>query len=298
MSYLGVNDVATEFMSVHDAKEAELIPTPFHPYFKEKCDYCGADIAINIARTVMRCSNPRCYRRIGNQADSMLKDLGYKGYGPETLTAYCKNCNIKSITEFIKDPPLPLHIVDDLEERKYSFAKLVELLHLPTVGTKAYKLFGDYTNWHQCLEDIMSKPDPIAFVASRVGGLETANQLIEVLLEYSDELEEITELVTPVAPLGGVVNIAITGHITEVTVNGRGLTKDEYIAQLNRLANRCNAEFRQSGALQSVMYIVADSPSNSRKYKIGAERKVLISSGTLYKMMEDIVERIEGGTHE
>lgn len=290
--------LATDFLSVHDAKEMELIPTQFHPYFKDKCDYCGSNMSINMARTIMRCSNPRCFRRIGNQADGMLKDLGYKGYGPETLTAYCKTCGIRSITDFIKEPPMPLHLVDDLEGRNYSFAKLVELLHLPNVGSKAYKLFGNYQNWQSCLEDITSRPDPIAFVASLVGGLETSTQLLNVLLEYSDELEELTSIITPATPLGGVINIAITGHITEVTSNGRGLTKEEYVAELNVLANRCNAEFRQSGALQSVMYIVADAPSNSRKYKIGAARNVLITSGTLYHMMEGIVERIEGGANE
>lgn len=93
--------MSTEFLTVHDAKEAGLIPGPWHPYFSEKCVYCGQDMVINFARTVMKCNSTKCYRRVANQADALLKDLGYKGWGPETLTDYCRMTHISSISELI-----------------------------------------------------------------------------------------------------------------------------------------------------------------------------------------------------
>ena len=280
-----------------DAKDLGVIPEAWHPFFRDTCVYCNEPLVINMARTIMKCKSPICPRRIANQADAMLKDLGYKGWGPETLTTYCTLNKIHSIAAFIENPPLPLHLVEDLNSRGLSFAKIVELLHLPNIGTKAYKLFSSYNSWKQFLMDISKAKDCVAFMADKVGGSEVGAQMLDTLLDYSDDLYRVSELITTVEPVAGVIDIAITGHITEVTSGGRGLTKDEYIAELNKLAHQCNAEFRQSGALQSVMYIVADSPSNSRKYKIGASRNVLISSGALYKMLEDCASRLGGKTN-
>ena len=290
--------MSTEFLTVHDAKEAGLIPGPWHPYFSEKCVYCGQDMVINFARTVMKCNSTKCYRRVANQADALLKDLGYKGWGPETLTDYCRMTHISSISEFIKEPPLPLNLINDLNSRNLSFAKLVELMHIPNVGTKAHKLFSSYNSWSECLIDVTGVEDFVGFVADKVGGRETGAQVLNTLLDYSDDLAEITKYITIAPPMDGIINIAITGHITEMTYNGRGLTKDEYIAELNALGRECNVEFRQSGALQSVMYIVADTPSNSRKYRIGAARGVLIDSGTLYKTVQEFVNSLGGNTNE
>lgn len=279
------------FFTVNEAKKRGLIPEPWHEYFPDTCDYCHGDLVINEARTIMKCNNPECCRRVANQINDFLKDLGYKGYGPETLTGYCQMYQIKSILDFINSPPPLMDLVEHLNNLNLSFPKLIELLHLPYLGTKAYKLFEGYTDFRTFLEDMSGSSDPLEFIALKVGGIETAQQVRDILLQYWDVLYHITDSIVVSAPLETVVNIAITGHITEVNANGRSVTKDEYVKYLNECVKARGMEFRQSGALQSVRFIVADSVSNSRKYKIGKMRNVLISSGTLLKLVEKMMDQ-------
>lgn len=272
-------------ITVTEAKAENIIPSPWHAYVPEVCEYCDAPLYINDVATVLKCTNPHCARKLGNQADALLKDLGYKGYGPTTLTETCIAFQIHSIVDFITNAPI-YGIVDALNARELSFPALVEMLHIPNLGTKAYKLFDGYTTFESFYEDLASSDNPVAFVAKRVGGWDTANSVLKILADYAGVLLEITDLVEVTAPVQNVIQIAITGHIQAVTINGGSPTKDEYVQYLNSIARQGGYEFRLSSALKSVKFIVADYPSNSRKYTIGKERKVLVSSAYLLQAIQ------------
>lgn len=282
--------MAVEFMDVASAKESGVIPEAFHSYFSDNCCWCKMPMQINMAATILKCGNPHCVRRIGNQAAALVKDLGYKGYGPEKLTSYCYSENIKSLLEFIISPPLPLNLVDALNNLEPTFPMLVELMHLPNVGSKAHKVFDGFTSLADMYRKLGSHDNIITHVLDALGGWELTYQFIDTLCEYEDEIFHITDIIDTVKQAAQVVLFEITGHVTRVTgSSGSALTKDEYVRALNQVAKQANIEFQRSSKLTQIQFMVADSQSNSRKYLLGAQRGILVTSDSLLKSVEELV---------
>lgn len=277
----------SEFIKVTEAKESGMIPEPWHAYIPDTCEYCQNSLYINQTRTVLKCLDPGCPRKLGYQLDAFLKELGYKGYGPETLTKICSSYAYHSVLDFI----VGMHymgLIAALNERELSFPALVEILHIPNFGVKARKLFHGYSCYADFIADLAKSKDPSNFIMRRVGGYQTALEVVRILKEYDSVLRRITDYVTVTAPIRKIVPIAITGHIQNVTADGHALTKEGYIRCLNRLAKPCGLEFQMSGALMSVVYIVADYPSGSHKYRIGQSRGNLASSAQLYQAVQKL----------
>lgn len=273
-----------DFVTVKEAKSSGLIPEAFIPYFEDTCVYCNHPMVINHAATVMKCGNPGCARRVGFQASDLLHDIGFKDVGPATLTNFCKALKITSIIEFIKEYPQSAALIERLTNLNPSYPKLVELMHIPFLGKKVYTLFEGCNCYEDFLQLLREAPDPTALMISRAGGPVLAYTIIEILTTYEQDLRGITDIVKPASQAKNVVLIAITGHLT---FNG-GCTKDTFVSLLNALAAPAGVEFRRSDALKSVKYIVADTPSNSRKYRIGMERGNLIDSSTLYLAVKQL----------
>ena len=45
------------YETVHNAKELEIIPKPYHEYFPDYC-ICGSENIINLKLTMMQCVDP------------------------------------------------------------------------------------------------------------------------------------------------------------------------------------------------------------------------------------------------
>lgn len=284
----------SDFYTIKEAKEKAVIPEPFWEFFKDDCVYCSKPVVISKSLTIMKCSNPKCFRRLAKRLDKSLHDLGIKGYGIETLSVYLENFKIDSFIEFLKDPPVDLgNIIDLIHEKNYSYPQLVEFMHIPTLGTTAHRLFSGC----DCYEDFKARltGDAVTaqlFLESFTGGTVSAAQLLDVLNSYEDELTSITELITPVKHVKQSIPIALTGYITKVSsADGRRLTKDQFINALNNLARPCDFEFVKSAAYEKVAYIVADQPSNSAKYNIGLRRNILVTSSDLYNAIKTLNEQ-------
>lgn len=276
-----------DFMTVTEAKDEGIIPEAFHEYFNERCGYCGGEMIINDSCSVMKCGNPRCLRRISSQASDMLHDLGYKGYGVETLTNYCQMVDIESISDFIKRPPLPLNLIEDINQQKLTYPQLVELLHIPNLGSKAYKLFQGCDSVADFLKLWSEASNPSEFIITRSGGPVLAQEATEILQDYLDDLADVTRMITVVTQAKKTILLALTGRMS---FNG-GCTKDEFIRYLNTVAMPAGVEFRRSDALQSVQFIVADTASSSRKYRIGQQRGNLITSTELYNTVYHLADK-------
>lgn len=281
-----------DFVSVSEAKQTGLIPEAFVPYFADSCSYCDKPMLINYAATVMKCGNPGCARRVGCQASDLLHDLGYKDVGPATLTSYCKGMKIESIVDFIETYPTSYNLIETIDNLHLSYPKLIEMLHFPFLGKRVYNLFEGCNCFQDFINKLTASVDPEAFMITRAGGPVLASQITEILAVYRKDLERITDIVKPVQQARKTILVAITGHLT---FNG-GCTKDQFVQMLNELTTPMGVEFRRSDALKSVSYIVADTPSNSRKYRIGQERGNLIDSMSLYAAAKRIVdERSKNG---
>lgn len=278
--------MSIQMIEVSEAKRTELIPKEFHPYFPDLCSFCKKPMSISTSCTILKCSNPHCLRRVSNQAAELLKDLGYKGYGPETLTNYCYAMGINSIVEFIKTPPPPIHLIEDINDLCPTFPKLVSLLHFPNLGTKAYKVFNGYDSLEDMYAKLGSSEEVIRHIFSSVGGFESTCQFVDLLADYEEDIREITDIITVHSQAANTILLEITGYIMNVKgENGQSLTKDQFVMALNAMARPHGIEFIRSSKFTQISFMVADAPSNSRKYRIGLERGILISSDTLWNVV-------------
>ncbi len=280
-----------ELMTVNSAKEVGLIPESFFSYIPDTCPCCGQPMYISQSRTVLKCKNASCVRKVAFQADALLKDLGIKGYGPVSLENYCNTFHINSILDFIQKPPPPFNLIELMQEKNPTFTQLVEMLHIPNFGTKAFKLFDGFNSYMEFIDALAASEDSMQFLRARVSGEETLAVVIDIMHDYTDSLKNITSLVTVRNKSDNIILIQITGHVLNVRAeDGSSLTKDEYITVLNNIGIKGGYEFRMSSALQSVKFIVADTPSNTRKYRIGQERGVLVTSDKLLASISLLVE--------
>lgn len=283
-----------EFLTVADAKTEGLIPEAFFPYINDCCPCCGESMYISRSRTNLKCNNAKCVRKVAFQADGLFKDLGIKGFGPTSLETYCESINAKSIIDVITDPPPPYNLVEAIQALNPTFPQIVELLHIPNFGTKAYKLFDGFDSFKEFLSKMSASGDYVNFILNRVGGEETTAAIVNIMTTYRNELLQITDLVRVRPKSKKVVLIQITGHILNVRDGDGGpLTKDEYVRILNDVGSKIGYEFRRSDALKSVEFIVADTASKTRKYLIGQERGVLVSSDKLLQGMS----KLAGGSN-
>lgn len=276
-----------DFITVSEAMEINLIPEPWHSEVPTHCSSCGTELKVNSALTVLRCTNKECPRRIAKRILKLFDILGYKGWGEKTAETAAIALKYKSITDVIANPPPPwFDIKADLQAKQYDYAQLVKALAIPHFGEKALRLFSKYNNIEEFIEVIdKSNKSPVQFIAEELGGQIVAVNVYNIILEYLDELEKITELITPLPHISKVIPIAITGYISMTKFeDGRAMTKDQYIDYLNSITMPFEIKFQRSDALKSVMFVVADAPSNSHKYNIGRQRGILANSANLVEV--------------
>ena len=280
-----------EFLTVVDAKQEGIIPAAFFTYIADVCPCCGEQMLISRSRTMLKCSNAYCIRKLAFRADGLLKDLGIKGYGPQSLETFCDEYRTKSMINFILDPPPPYNLIECIQDLNPTFPQLVEMLHIPNFGTKAYKLFDGFDSFMEFLQAMNASGDMVSFITKRVGGQETTAAIVQILTTYRDELLKITDLIKVRPKSKKVILIQITGHILNVrSESGGSLTKDDFVRALNDIGSKIGYEFRRSDALKSVSFIVADTKSNTRKYNIGKERNILVTSDKLLASMLKLTE--------
>lgn len=274
-----------DFISVREAKDCKIIPEQWNACIPDTCSFCGHDIVINSQCTIMKCSNISCYRKLAYQITAFLQDLGYKGVGPETLTAYCQYWNMTSILDYIKNPNV-CDLIPLLNSMELSYAHLIELLHIPNFGSKAYKVFEGYSCYAEFDKDMLESGNPFNFLLNIIGGYDTTYMIANILINYVSVLKGITSYVKVFEKKTHIFELAITGHITQIKrKDGSSFTKEEFLRYINTLARPYGLEFRLSSALQSIQMIIADYPSNTRKYNIGKQRNILYSSKELLAMV-------------
>lgn len=279
-----------EFITIKHAKETQLIPSAWHNLFSDHCIYCESDMVISDSLTVMKCSNPRCYRRIAGQVTNILSELGYKGWGNSKVYSYVKHNKITSPLEFILDPPYELSTLQsDISELNYSYIQLIQLLNIPHLRERIPQLFKGIDTFEEYVTEVEKSGGLYSFCANRLGGSTLPTTIANTLAIYYPELACIHDIFPVVKHASKVMLIAITGCIRNVTSEGKHLTKDAYISVLNDLLRPAGLAVRRSDALSSVSYIVADYPSSSAKYRKGAERGILVTSDVLYQVCEQLV---------
>lgn len=285
------------FVTVSKAKESMLIPEPWHKIIPDTCPYCQHPLVISESLTKIRCEDSRCYRRIAGQIVSLLSDLGLKGWGIAKTLDYVQAKQMNSVLQFLLDPPFQFRDIQKwIQDEGYTYPQLIQLLHIPRLQervTDIFKGINSYQEYRKLVDEMGMR----MFVASRVGGSSLPAQIEKILDAYDPELEVLSAMFQPVPQVQSEMLIAITGSILNVKSDGSKLTKDQYIRLLNDILRPTGMVVRRSDALASVSVIVADTESNTAKYRKGLERGNLVTSDMLYRACLARVEKLKEETN-
>lgn len=302
---LDVFNAFKHFVTVKDAKVSGLLPEPYHNIFKDTCD-CGSDFIIKDNLSTVQCCNPRCYLKLGYMLAETLSRFGCKGIGEATcidlVKSKYKDLKYKSHVELLvlTEEELPywmnnargtnyLMATSSIRNSKFTINDICANLAIPAFDATIKKLLEPYNTIDEFLADI-KKSGGIAIYLLTLGIAD--KQKAFYLKEFLPDLMLAQVYFQQNIRLKGLkkVDICITGFLNP---EGRIVKQKEFIEILNENGRAENGlqlvEFNETDAISSVPYIVADSPSTSRKYRKGAERGVLITSSELLNEVRKVV---------
>lgn len=141
-----------DFLTVRDAMLSGIIPDSYHSLFTkyEICDdiYCKSPLIINRNRTVMKCSNPCCPKILSTRVLKVYNRFGIMNYGPKNAYDLVTTANIKNVPEAIIHAPNVIRpAIQTWMSRRHSSGEILELLAIPGIGTKAYKMMQGINNF-------------------------------------------------------------------------------------------------------------------------------------------------------
>lgn len=294
----------SDYTSVKNAKETGLIPPEYEKIFPDKCE-CGSDMIISDNRTFIKCCDPRCPIKLGKMLSQTFANFGMKNVGDGTTIPLIKEMiHIKKISSHVAALRLdstwkPLSLFgakgdiyyDNLNQifsKKYTLGDLISKIAIPSLDTTAKKIFDNYPS----VESLLQHGDGDLRIPLRKCGIYDT-KVVYYLDTYLQDIYLATELFKNniLSTVYDDINIVITGSVAP---EGVPMSRNEFIEYINELTilpdGRQIVGFKLSGAVQSVEYIIADQPSNSRKYKIGLERNIIISSTDFVKLVKDVVD--------
>lgn len=204
---------------------------------------------------------------------------------------------MSSMLQFLLDPPFQFRDIQKwIQDEDYTYPQLIQLMHIPRLQERALDIFKGINSYEE-YRQIVDQMGMRMFIASRVGGSALPAQLEKILEAYDPEFEALSAMFKPVPQVQSEMLIAITGSVLNVTADGSKLTKDQYVRLLNDILRPTGMVVRRSDALASVSVIVADTESNTAKYRKGLERGNLVTSDMLYRACLARVDKLKEETN-
>lgn len=270
-------DSSMQFYKIRDAKQmlypdgvTEFLPEVYHKYVPDDCKACGQDMVINRARTVMKCSNPKCIRRVSMIVVKCLGKLGVVGMGPATVIQHMLNHNQTRITEFLKDPPLAYRgAVKDALSKRVTFAAAVNLLCIPQIQERSYVVFSTANSYDEFVAEAAKKGGIVPYLSSKLGGSGVLVGTVQKqIFAYYRDLRDIPSVFNLRPANLEEIPIAITGGVKAVVDgSGRSYSKRDFIDALNTLLEPQGKVFRlQQGVTRQTRILVADSNEHTGNY--------------------------------
>lgn len=146
-----------------------------------------------------------------------------------------------------------------------------------------------YTSFEQFDADLRIEGLTELFQRQLGGSGRDGAERAEDIYLYWSEFEELCGMVTCFT--GNIITqkIVITGDIINVKKSdGNLFDRLEFVDYINKIAIKHGVQFENSVALKSTNFVIADYPSNTRKYVAGMARGLLISS-------DKFLERVKKG---
>ncbi len=139
------------------------------------------------------------------------------------------------------------------------------------------------------LDFVLFKNGLYWYITGGLGGsrAETARALSETLATYRKEFIFLLSRVKIDKPITNTCKIVITGDIINVTKrDGTYYDREEFVAFLNEFTKPRGVLLLNSTALKSCDYVIADTPSNTNKYRAGKAENKLITSDVFLALVK------------
>ena len=304
-----------------------LTDNPERSPFPNHC-VCGSENIVNALATEestpftrVMCCDPKCKIKQGYRLSEMLKTIGtlnpdrtaYSalkgiGVGPANCLSVM-NCMIDKLphrsfidlfrlraTDFPSEMLQSvagcsfIEALGEARTKELTFPQLLEVMNIPGLGKGAStKLFSGINNLDQLADAVNDAGNWYNFFTLR--GVFDTMLIFNVHNSIEDIIEAYTIFGRKIRTMGiQKLPVCITGP---VSVKGQHLTRPQFIAYCNKASVVSTGaqlfEIKDSTAVQSVSYIIADAPSDSKKYRAGLERNVLITADEFVNMIEEEV---------
>lgn len=293
----------SEYKSVEYAKMSGEIPSNLHEHINSKCE-CGSDRMTN--GVSITCCDPRCYIKLGHRLSNLFSKFGAKNLGPSTCIKIM-NFGIKNNIFVL---PSHLEIFNKFREFEYilgskyydltiglgiihntpmPFYKIVQSVNIPGFDTECISYFKDIESSVQ-LKDELNKVGVVDFMAQR--GVYDLKKCFNLVLGLSDVyIFEKLFLGERINKILKDVKICLTGPVSP---NGVYMKRDDFVRYVNKISKVGDIQvfnIVESGAATS-NYVIADSPSPSRKYVKAKEREAYNPGQKIIYTSTEFVELI------
>lgn len=295
-----------DYKSVKFSKMIGEIPEELAPHIEDKC-VCGSDRMTN--GVTLTCCNPRCYIKLGHKMSEMFSKFGAKNLGPSTCIKIMKhgiNNGLFAIPSHVEifncfekfeyilgakfyDLILGIEIINN---KPMGFYQMVQAIRIPGFGDKCVDYFKGIESLEQLTKEIDNSGGVINFMANR--GVYDRSMGLNLTIFLTDIFifEKLFRGTVLSEPLRNV-KICITGPVRP---NGVSMTRDNFVSYLNeisRIGSKCIFNITESGPITS-SYVIADAPSNNRKYKAAEAREKLNPDVKIIYSSTDFVNLIKG----
>lgn len=321
MKIISPADNQMKFYTVSEAKEmllpdgvTEFIPQVYHKYVPDVCDACGRPMVVNRGRTIMRCSNPLCIKRISMIVVKCLSKLSINGMGPATVFNHMMDNNQKFITDFLRDPPMQFRVqVREALQKKTTFSAAVSSLCIPQLQERSHVIFEGVSSYEEFLNKAAAWGGVPQYLAHKFGGSGVlVGTLQQQLFAYRNDLHAVSELFNIRSDSLLEIPVVITGGVKcVVDENKRPYTKLEFIDALNALLEPQGKVLRlQQHVTKATRILISDSNEQTGNYAtamgyINAAQSmnqepsiVIVSSDMLLNQIIEDGERLKASDKE
>ena len=277
MKIISPSDNQMKFYTVSDAKEylmpdgvTQFIPEAYHKYVPDTCDACGSPMVINRGRTIMRCSNPQCIRRISMIVVKCLGKLCITGMGPATVLNHMIDNKQRNITDFLRDPPMQFRVqVREALQKKTTFSAAVSTLCIPQLQERSHIVFEGVSSYGEFLKKAAEWGGVPGYLAHKFGGSGVlVGTIMKQLFAYRNDLYAVSELFNIRSDTLLEIPIVITGGVKcVVDENKRPYTKLGFIDALNALLEPQGKVLRlQQHVTKATRILISDSSEQTGNY--------------------------------
>lgn len=296
-----------EYVSVPDAKLEGVIPKEYHAFIPDKC-VCGSENIITRSLTQPMCCNPRCRVKLALTLTEIVKSSNVQGVGEATCKTLVDNkyddLRFKSVVELVAMPfssypyTLKQSVLGNTLHRacvglfnnKYTLPELVALLKIPGIDSVSTTIFKGSNSLADFCTSVKNSGKFVDFCNSR--GVYDTKKIFYLYTFMRDIHLAETVFRKCIRKQGNrMMNVCITGSLK---VDGVSVTRSSFIKMCNEIGcvdNMQLFEIKNTSAVESVPYVIADYRSGSSKYLAGERRGVLITAQCFIDKLRGVVAK-------